>query len=675
MQTTTILYIILALLISLGISFFQYFYKAKNKAKINILLFFLKTISLFLLLLLLINPTIKKTELENIKPKLSFLVDNSKSIPFFKESFKLKDFKDQLNANKQLQNKFSVEGFTFGENLNVLDSLSFKENETNISKGILALNKLNKNNNTAIVLLTDGNQTIGRDYEYLNSNHKVFPVVFGDTTKYKDLKVTQVNVNKYSYLKNKFPVEVILNYDGNETVKTRFSIFSAGKTVFSKNIEFSKEENSKIITTNLTSTKEGVNYYTASLQKIKEEKNTRNNTKNFSVEVIDEQSKILVLTSILHPDVGALKKAIESNKQRKVDVLRISNFIKQLNDYQLIVLYQPNRNFNSIFSKLKVLNSNFLLVSGAATDWSFINKQQLGFTKKTINQTENYSAIYNEGFLTFLQKDIGFNQFSPLKDKFGEVSITKDNQNLLFQNINGLQTSQPLISILDDNNQKTGIIFGEGIWKWRASSFLMTNNFQEFDQFIGNLVQFVSSKKKRNRLEINAENIYPANSSINISAFYTDKNFNFDARASLEITITNKETKEILKLPFSLKNNAYQTNLENLSSGNYSYKVAVLGQNISKYGNFKITDYIVEEQFTNANYKKLQILANKTGGKLYYKTQLDILIEDLLSDKSYFTKQKSKVKQQNLIDFKWLLFLVVIFFTAEWFIRKYFGKI
>lgn len=675
MQTTTILYIIIALLVSVSIAYFQYFYKEKSKAKIHILLFVLKTLSLFLLLLLLMNPTIKNTELENIKPTLSFLVDNSKSIPYFKETLNLKEFKTRLSSNQQLQDKFSIETLTFGENLGILDSLDFKENNTNISNGILELNKLNKNKNTAIVLLTDGNQTIGNDYEYVNSKHKIFPVVFGDTTNYKDIKVTQVNVNKYSYIKNKFPVEVILNYDGNETVNSRFSIFSGGKTVFSKVVKFSKEETSKIITANLTSTKEGVNYYSASIQKIKDEKNTRNNTKNFSVEVIDEQSKVLILTSILHPDIGALKKSIETNKQRKVTVSKIDDFKNQLNDYQLVILYQPNNNFNTFFTNIKNQNTNFLLVTGENTDWNSINKLQLGFSKNFINQTENYSAIYNDGFLTFLQKDIGFNQLQPLKDKFGEISFTKEHQDLLFQNINGLQTTQPLISALDQNNQKIGIIFGEGIWKWRASSFLINNNFQEFDQFLGNFVQFISSKKKRNRLEVNTENLYPANSAINITAFYTDKNYNFDARASLEISITNKITKEVTKLPFSLANNSYQTNLENLSSGDYSYKVSVLGQNIIKNGVFKITDYIVEEQFTNANDAKLQILADKTGGKRYYKTEMNSLLKDLLEDKSYFTTQKTLLKEENLVNFSWVLFFIISLFTAEWFIRKYFGKI
>ena len=675
MQTTTILQIFLAFFTSVGVSYFQYFYKAKSTFKPHILLFTLKALSVFLLLLLFINPKIKTTELENIKPTLSILVDNSKSISFFKEEKNTQEFISKLNTNNNLSDKFTIENLTFSSDLKISDSVSFLGNETNIYKALTALNKLNNTKNAPIVLLTDGNQTIGNDYEFINSKQTIYPVVLGDTSKYKDLIVRQVNVNKYSYIKNKFPVEVILNYEGNKTVKSKFSILKNGKTVFSKNIQFSKEENSEIITTNLTAKKEGVNYYTAAIQKIKDEKNTKNNEKNFSVEVIDEQTKVVLITSVLHPDIGALKKAIETNKQRSLEVVMAPDLKNQLSNYQLIILYQPNNSFKNVLSDIKKINANFLVVTGANTDWKFINKQQLGFTKNYTNQTENYEAIYNPSFLTFLQKDIGFNQFAPLTDIYGEVTISQEHQNLVLQQINGVETQQPLVAVFEENNQKKGVIFGEGIWKWRASSYLNTNSFQDFDQFIGNLVQYIATKKKRNRLEVNSESQYPANAVVNIAAFYTDKNYQFDARASLEISITNKKTKEIIKLPFSLINNSYQIAIENLASGAYNFKVKVLGQNTMKYGSFKISDYQVEEQFTHSNIDKLTKLAAKTGGKLYYQNETENLIKHVLENKNYYTVQKPNIKEQNLIDWRWILFFIISLCSAEWFIRKYFGKI
>lgn len=675
MQPTLILYSILALLLSISIAYFQYYYQIKNSIKVTPILFALKAISVFLLILLLINPTIEKTEITNIKPVLSVLVDNSKSTSFFKEDKNVASFMQSIDGNDALNNKFDIQKFTFGSSLQVLDSLSFSDGQTNISDGILGVQNLQKDKISPIILISDGNQTIGQDYEFINTNQPIYPIVIGDTTTYVDVKITQLNVNKYSYIKNKFPVEVILNYEGSENVTTQFSIFSEGKSVFRKNVSFSSVKKSATVLANLTSTKEGLQFYTASISKIDNEKNIKNNTKSFSVEVIDEQTKVLLLTSVLHPDLGAFKKSIESNKQRSVTVSTIDKFTEPLEDYQLVVLYQPTANFNAVFTKIKENNSNYLVVSGANTDWNFINQKGLGFRKNAINQTENYGAIYNDAFLTFLQEDIGFDNYPPLLDKFGEVTITKEHQVLLSQNVNGVQTQQPLVATFDVNNQKSAIILGEGIWKWRAASFLNTNSFEDFDKFTGNLVQYLASNKKRNRLEINAESLYPANSTISISAFYTDKNYQFDARASLEITITNTESKEVLNVPFSLVNNSYQTEIENLASGDYTYKVSVSGQNINKNGRFKITEYEVEEQFTNANVNKLQKLADKTEGKLFYTNQVDEISKNLLEDESFYTIQKSSTKQENLIDWRWILFIVISLFTVEWFLRKYHGKI
>ena len=92
MQSIIILYILIAFFASIAVAYFQYLYKVKTKAKKGTLLFILKSISLFLLLLLIINPKITTTTLENSKPTLSILVDNSKSISFFNEQQNVIDF-------------------------------------------------------------------------------------------------------------------------------------------------------------------------------------------------------------------------------------------------------------------------------------------------------------------------------------------------------------------------------------------------------------------------------------------------------------------------------------------------------------------------------------------------------------------------------------------------------
>ncbi len=673
-MTITFFYILLAICFSFFIGYYQYFYK-KKRYKGILILFSLKVLSLFLLLLLFINPKFNTSKNIDIKPTLSVLVDNSKSISYFKAAETVKNNINKLTLNKDLKEKFNIEIYAFGEDINNKDSLDFSNENTNIYKSINRVNSLNKNKLSPIILISDGNQTIGTDYQFLKSNQKIYPVLVGDTTKYSDLRISQLNINKYNFLGNEFPVEIILNYEGLNTVNTQLSIQKNNKIVYKKNLSFSKDNNSKTIQTNLTSTKEGIQYYTAVLTPLNSEKNTINNKKTFSIETINERTNILILSSILHPDLGALKKAISIKKQNNVNIKLISENDYNLIDYQLIILYQPNNQFTNILNKIKEERLNYFLIAGTKTNWNFLNSKSLGFTKSAINQVENYTPIFNSSYITFLQNDIGFNSFPPLEDKFGKIDFQKEHQVLLYQSINGIRTENPLLASFSENNQKTGALFGENIWKWRATTFLNTNSFSDFDEFVGNIIQYLASTKKRNRLEVDIEPIYAANSTINVNAFFTDKNYKFDSRANLEITITNKDTNAISKFPFSLKNNNYQVNIENLLSGDYTYQVSVLEQNMTRNGTFKITDYQIEEQFTNANSSKMKQLAKQTEGKFYYVSKLDDLINQLVNDNTYFTKQKQVKKLQQLIDWKWILFIIILLLTTEWFIRKYLGKI
>ena len=626
-------------------------------------------------MLVLLNPSITKESIINQKAKLSVLVDNSSSITFFKKDSLVHAILQNFKTHKKLNKRFDINYYSFGNLFQQSDSFSFDENQTDISMPLERISKIQKNASNAIVLLSDGNQTIGNDYQYTSIKDPIFPVIIGDTTKFQDVKIAQINVNRYSFINNQFPVESILQYEGTQTIKLRYSLENNGKIIFSERINFSEKNNSHILKTFIKASKEGTNFFTSKIEYLENEKNVVNNSKNFSVEVIDKQSEILIVSSFYHPDLGALKKAIESDKQRKVTIRIVDNKNIQLNNYQLVVLYQPNNKFNIIIDQLNSNKSSFMLITGSKTDWLFLNNKSLGINKKNINQLENYSARFYNGFLNFSQKNIGFENFPPLIDYYGETTVSIPHQTLLYQSINGFSSQNPLLATANHNNQKKVFLFGEGIWKWRSSSFLKNDSFQYFDEFIGNLVQYASNKKIRNRLDLDITSFYNANSSIQIGAFYVDENYQFDDRATILFTIKNKNSKKKQTFPFSLSGSSYQLELTSLEAGEYEYTIEVDGQNISKKGTFKVNEFLVEEQFTNANSYKLELLAQKTAGKLYFEDKYRLVIDDLTNDTRFSTIQKSKKTIDKLVNWQWLMLLIIGLLSLEWFIRKYIGKI
>ena len=675
MEKYSVIWFFIAFVLSGSLGYYQYYYRVKKLTKVSFLLVIIRSLVFFLLILLFLNPSITKESIINQKAKLSILVDNSSSIRFFKKDSLVHAILQNFKTHKKLNKRFDINYYSFGNLFQQSDSFSFDENQTDISMPLERIYKIQKNTSNAIVLLSDGNQTIGNDYQYTSLKDPVFPIVIGDTTEYQDVKIAQINVNRYSFINNQFPIESILQYEGTQTIKLRYSLENNGKIIFSKRINFSEKNNSHILKTFIKATKEGTNFFTSKIEYLENEKNIVNNSKNFSVEVIDKQSEVLLISSFYHPDLGALKKAIESDKQRKVTIKIVDNKNIQLNKYQLVVMYQPNNKFNNIIDQLNSNKSSFMLITGSKTDWLFLNNKSLGINKKNINQLENYSARFYNGFLNFSQKNIGFENFPPMIDYYGETTVSIPHQTLLYQSINGFSSQNPLLATANHNNQKKVFLFGEGIWKWRSSSFLKNNSFQYFDEFIGNLVQYASNKKIRNRLDLDITSFYNANSSIQIGAFYVDENYQFDDRATILFTIKNKNSKKKQTFPFSLSGTSYQLELTSLEAGEYEYTIEVDGQNISKKGTFKVNEFLIEEQFTNANSSKLELLAQKTAGKLYFEDKYRLVIDDLVTDNRFTTIQKSKKTIDKLVNWQWIMLLIIGLLSLEWFIRKYIGKI
>lgn len=677
MQTDTILYIIIAGILALLVALFQYMYKSKKRSKRYILLTFLRFLTLFSVLLLLINPKFEKVTYFNEKPNLVIAVDNSESVAYLKQDGKTKQLLNDLQSNNDLNERFNLDIYTFGKDVQSLDSLNFKERQSNLAQVFENLTQVYNTSIAPTIIISDGNQTYGNDYEFATNRYKqpIFPVILGDTIQHTDLKIEQLNVNRYAYLKNKFPVEVIAVYNGKSSVSTELKITSGNATVFSQALNFSTTNSSQVINVTLPANSVGVQTYKATLVALENEKNVVNNVKNFAVEVIDQKTNVAIVSDMLHPDLGALKKAIESNEQRQATILKPNEFINNSDDIQLVILYQPNNNFKLVYDEIAKLNLNKFTILGTNTTWSALNNFQSNYKQEITNQTENFQPTLNPNYATFIIDDLNFSDFPPLETEFGETQFSVPFETILYKTINGRQISEPLLATFEINDRREAVLNGEGIWRWRAQSYLDEQSFENFDNFIGKLVQYLSSNQKRNRLNVTYESFYNGNENIVVSAQFFNKNYEFDATANLQISLKNKDDNSTKTYPFLLKNNSYEVDLSGLPAGDYEFAVSVSSENISASGVFKVLDYNVEQQFLNANVSKLQKLSANSQGASYFIDNTNTLISDLLQDKRFVTIQKSTKNTMPLIDWQWLLAIIVLSLAAEWFIRKYNGLI
>ncbi len=677
MSIQTILFIVLAAILSLIIAVYQYKKHIKSTPKLGVLFTLLRFFSVFAVLILLINPTIEQVSTYTQKPNLLIVADNSSSIKYANNHTLVNTIVSKIKNNQELNKTFTITTYGFGTNLESLDSLTFTQPQTNITKTLKSLDNIYAKTPSPIILLTDGNQTFGADYQYisLSKNLPVYPVVIGDTLPYLDLAINQLNVNKYAFLDNKFPVEIFINYTGKNPVTTKLTVSQGNTTLFSKQLSFNEQENTSVVKTFLDAKSVGVKTYTVNLQALPNEKNTINNTKQFAVEVINEKSNILIVSDIIHPDLSALKKAIESNKQREVTIKKTAEISESLSNYQLVILYQPTARFNTVFNELKTLNKNYFVITGSQTNWQFLNTIQDYFTKKNTFQTEEYEPSINNLFSAFILNDFTAQGYPPLEDSMGSIEFYSQIQPIFFKKVKNVTLQEPLLTLFGDESTKNIALFGEHIWKWRMQTFLETNSFEDFDVFFGKLIQYASSTQQKSRLSLNYEPFYYENAPIAISASYFDANYVFDKNAKLQITLINSETKKSTQYPLLLQNNSYKVDVSGLSPGTYNFTVTNAAKNVSASGAFSVLDFKVEQQFLNANNTKLLALAVNTSGNVFYPNSIDSLLQHLTAQPQFTPVLKSTKKTVSLIQWEYLLYFIAITLAVEWFLRKYHGLI
>lgn len=672
------LFLVVGTLVAGLLTYLQYndfFSQHKTKA---LILGTLRFLSYIFVVLLLVNLQLVSSTSEKQKQKLIFLTDASKSMKNFTSEEKVQDFIKQVDNEKELQQKFDIAYFSFGSSLQQMEDFNtFKltESQTNIAKAIKEIGEVFKNQKYTIALVSDGNQSIGEDYTFLAKqlNQQIIPVVVGDTAKVDDLKIDRINNNNYVFLDNKFTVEIFVSYDGNQQFSSPLKITQNQQEVARQNLRFSPDKNTHRLSIELLASKKGIQKYEISIDAFEGEVFIENNIASFSIEVIDNFSKVLILSDKIHPDIGMLQRSLGKSKQRKVDVALLQDFESDLSDYNVVILYQPNPAFLNSIKKIKELGLNALLFTGTKTDYSFVQQQFPYFIKEPSASLEDYYPLFDSGFNVYQQDDIGFLSYPPLQDVFGEV-ITKGNTStLLYQQIKGFKTDSPMLFFAVDEGNRYGFFMGENLWRWRSQFYVDNKNFNTFDDFTGKIVQYLTSSSTKKRLIVDYESLYTSKLEKEIRATYFDANYQLDNTAQVSIKLIQSETNETSVYPMIWKGNYFGFLLKNINSGEYNFEVSVNESEYETVGKFSLDEEDKEKKIIIPDLASMQEIAYKESMFLF--SEPLSLITYLKQEDALKPNLKSVKKNQSLIDWQYLLFFLMVSLSGEWFIRKYNGLI
>ncbi len=644
------------------------------------LLSIFRFVSLFFLSFLLLEPLLEYSKTKVEKPIVVLLKDNSSSILAHQDSSeygtRYKTKMAELAAN--LSQDFEVASYTFGKQLSTNNELDFNENGTNLSAVFSEIKQRYFNRNLgAIVLASDGIYNQGSNPLYTAKEFKGVPVntiLLGDSSPQKDVWIEHVFHNKIAYQGNTFPVEVAILSAGVLDAKSSVVIQSRGSVLSETPIQISSSKGVQKVRFEIEASQVGLQKFSIKIKGIEGEVTLQNNETSFYVEVLKSKQKILLLANSPHPDVQAIKNGLLENDNYELDTKLANNIPRDLNQYSLIITHNlPSSKFqvSQIFGSAVPV----FAVLGNQVDYSFFNQLGLGIQIiATKNETEAGLAV-NPNFNQFeLSREAmsKLGSYSPIQVPFSnKYEVSNSSQVALYQRIGPAKTEYPLLMFSSQEEKKRGVFVGEGMWRWRLQEYAEDGNRESVDELFQQSVQFLVAKEDKSRFRVTGKPIYVQGDEILVRAEVYNKSYEPINSQEVAFELTD-EKNEKFQFLFSPDGEAYKLSLGKLRNGKYSYTTSTLvdGVTETKTGEFSVEKINLELTQTRANVEVLSQLSANTNGKFLSLDESGLLPEFIVSNGSMTAVRYEEKEVEDLIELKFLFYLLLLILGVEWFVRK-----
>jgi hypothetical protein len=647
------------------------------------ILFMLRFFFITVLSFLLLSPLLKTITRQTEKPIVIVAQDNSESIIINKDSsYYRNEYPQKMNSMiSELKKKFDVHTISFGDKMQDDIHYSYSDKQTDYSLLLNSLNVRFANRNVgAVIIATDGLYNRGSSPVFSSDDlsSPVYTIALGDTTAKKDLRIANVRYNKVAFLNSTFPVEIVLEARQCNGGSTTLTLLEDSSILFSKSVSIPGSTFSQTIPVYLDAKKKGLHHYRIEASGINNEVTLENNVKDIYIQVEESKRKILIIADSPHPDIAALKEAIESNENYEADVQMITKFDAKMNDYQLIILHQlPSTDHPAmeIITEIKKTQISAWYIVGTQTNVKAFNSLSSPVSiGGDLNKTNYIQPALNKNFSLFTIGDnvlTALPNFPPLMAPFGDYKTSTAGASLLVQQIGNVTTNQPLLFLSSSNESKDAVLCGEGLWRWKLNDYQLNGNFNAFNEIISKTIQYLSTREVRRQFKVIAKNIFPENEPIMFDAEVYNENYELINTPDIAVAITNENGKSF-PYTFSKSERAYSLNAGIFSPGRYHYKATVkIGEKpFTSEGDFSVSALQAEKMETVADHSLLYSWAHKKGGEMFYPAQLNELSKLLLSKEEIKTVSYSQVKLLDLVNLKWVFFLLLVFISVEWFLRK-----
>ncbi|MBS1516670.1 MAG: hypothetical protein JSS91_01130 [Bacteroidetes bacterium] len=690
-----IFYAVLLLIISAAVSYF-YYRKTVLKNTTGKFLTFLRTVTVFLFLLLLLSPVMSFIMNISPSPKNVFLIDNSQSL--------LIENRNELLISK-LSNELDVKGAGNSDNLYFLFSKDLikeiKKNEikdikyndinnfgTDLSSSVSTLQeKFSESNISTVNVISDGiiNEG-GNPLKFARSMNVPFNYYLtGDTIQKNDVVIKNLYFNKTAFVRSNVPVKVqIDSYNYNSILNVH--LYEEGNLIDTKQITVNDKAASYEVSFSVFSPVDKIVKYRIETEPLENEITLKNNFREFFIKFTDNKFKVLLVAGAPGPDNAFITEEMKmiSNFELTVRTQKSAGEFyegafpeNEKFDSYILLGYPTSVSdrlvLNKISSDIDKRNSSLIFIAGKNTDMSKLMtiEDKLSFKVVSASDYEELTglvSVVTPGNDLFANQD-QLQGVSRLPDIFKTSSVFSANPSSDTYLLTS-KNSEPALIIENTENKRSAALLTYGFYKWRLNKN-STGGGELFRNMISGILVAITDKEAQKHFTVETDKpVYSKFEDVVINAVILNHSIKGNEKIRVKISGNGEEKETEL---IRLNDLHYSGRIKISAEGNYDYTAGLYeGDELieNAAGRFSVGENNFEYIETRADNSVLKILSLETKGQnLTGKTKDEInnILKEMNSGSDYEFRTARNI-ELNVNPY--YLSLLIFLLCLEWFMRK-----
>lgn len=707
------LFIVAGFAVAFGVAFLSYRDPVPPQPRARRNLFIaLRTLGAWLLMLLIGQPVVSLVERSLVPPVIDVLVDNSESLTLTDGRGNRRDFlRTALRSSEfsTIASEANVRWSLFDHSRHDVESWSPDSVRSDGDRSDIAgaFHDLRVSaagrRPAAVILITDGNSTTPTNplYEAQALGVPVFSIGVGDTSDPRDLRVSQVISNTTAYVGTRVPVNVVLHGSNMAGEQAEVRLVHRGRTVDRATVTLEAGSRDQRVTLSFIPDSSGLHRSTVSLSRLPGEITSVNNTATFLTRVLSDKLRVLLLSSAPNQDAAFLLRSLASDSNVTVtartgtpqgaylegpltpDLVRRSDLI--------VIVGNPSastaQSLAQTLQREEFLRKPvwFLAQRTGGPDRNGPLESILPARVEQVVQSEmNIFVVVPESkrlhpiFRVPTAISDPWSSLPPVFRSQTAVRPPPDAEVLATIRMGSTVLQDPFLIVRNAEGRRTVMLTGYGIWRWKLLAPTEDAGGLLYDQFVSNVVRWLTAADDERRFRVTPD--HDSFSSLEAPSFtgqVYDESLQPVDDAELRVSVTGGDaTTSIVLSP--LGNGQYAGASTLLPPGDYTYVAVARSASVmlgEDRGTFSVGGLNAEFVETKMNRMSLEGLSSRTGGTYFDATDVRGLADRVRGVAGF---QRVELVQRTDVDLwsnPWMLGLVVLLFSTEWFLRKRAGML